>query len=157
MFFLVLSNEMILTIIIFLVCIVIGFFGDMYMRKNNKIESVFGVRKKEPKKNNLNNKNLNEEKSVSNGDENVLIEDDNNEISAVQDLSFEGLNLSDFQENNNLDSNINSNITQSVGVNNMTNEINTDSVDAIKESEMVNSPVPFDGVVNGDDQVNNIF
>ena len=39
----------------------------------------------------------------------------------------------------------------------MTNEINTDSVDAIKESEMVNSPVPFDGVVNGDDQVNNIF
>lgn len=40
------DSNFIIAIIVFVICFVIGFFGDLYMRKNNKIGSLLDVDKK---------------------------------------------------------------------------------------------------------------
>lgn len=57
-YLLVLDKNLIIAIVAFLVCFIIGFIGDLYMRKNKKIGSLIDTRVKNSKVNKESNSNI---------------------------------------------------------------------------------------------------
>lgn len=163
------ENPMLMvSVIVFIVCVIIGFFGDRYLRSQNKIGKILGGDKKEPRTNsnevssneelketnpelitsqNINNfndgGNLESQMGYSNNIENQvqpLNKDANTQN--VQNINYSGSYVSN-------PSNMNQEISEPIVPDAYPPENNPQGLNG--------SPTPFDGQINTDDHVNNIF
>lgn len=163
--FLVLNTMALYAVILFAICVIIGFFGDIYMRKNNKIGNIFDFNKNEKNTSNQENK-----KSLEND---VSVDNSLTSDTTITDNNLNNnQNTVDMRMTNNIlmDQNLND------GINNLMNEIpvtnnnlasknifdnatfvNNNNSNVNENNNLVNKPVPFDGNVQNDEQVNNMF
>lgn len=130
---LVLDTTVLYAIIIFVVCVIIGFFGDMYMRKNNKMGNIFDFRKKD--KGITNDVDQKEEKT------NTDVDIPNDNINTINQNSINGA-ISDVGQNN-LNNNVISNddfLNQSI------NSVNNNTINEVSLANNSMSNIHQNGV-----------
>lgn len=199
------SPMLLIAVIVFIVCVIIGFFGDMYLRSQNKIDKILGNDKQAKEEN-----TIDEKEEASRVEETPLMTSeninqtvtDNTMVSLLENQSSDFVSQSMAVNSNIAQPSINDNfINQSVtqlnnniinSVNNMdvisqpiNSEINNPSINNNMYQEVSKSispvvepenipleeayppennpsnvsgqPVPFDGQITTDENVNNMF
>lgn len=199
------SPMLLIAVIVFIVCVIIGFFGDMYLRSQNKIDKILGNDKQAKEEN-----TIDEKEEASRVEETPLMTSeninqtvtDNTMVSSLENQSSDFVSQSMAINSNIAQPSINDNfITQPVtqpnnniinSVNNMdvisqpiNSEINnpsinnnmyqevSESISPVVEPENIpleeayppennpsnvsGQPVPFDGQITTDENVNNMF
>lgn len=170
------ENPMIIVaIVIFIICVVIGFFGDQHFKKKKEL------------KNNLNNEET-KETSVDSDNENDNLSTDNINFNSQEDVIkkdelVNSKNINPFASTpvNNISISNNDNpftndavikpVSTSANTNPFANtEINSTSVDVVNNpleenksltknilNESNVNPMPFDGQINNEENINNKF
>ena len=199
------SPMLLIAVIVFIVCVIIGFFGDMYLRSQNKIDKILGNDKQTKEEN-----TIDEKEEASRVEETPLMTSeninqtvtDNAMVSSLENQSSDFVSQSMAVNSNIAQPSINDNfINQPVtqpnnniinSVNNMdvilqpiNSEINnpsinnnmyqevSESISPVVEPENIpleenyppennpsnvsGQPVPFDGQITTDENVNNMF
>lgn len=199
------SPMLLIAVIVFIVCVIIGFFGDMYLRSQNKIDKILGNDKQAKEEN-----TIDEKEEASRVEETPLMTSeninqtvtDNTMVSSLENQSSDFVSQSmainsniaqpsindNFinqpvtQPNNNIINSvnnmdvisqpINSEINNPSINNNMYQEV-SESISPVVEPENIpleeaypsennpynvsGQPVPFDGQITTDENVNNMF
>lgn len=199
------SPMLLIAVIVFIVCVIIGFFGDMYLRSQNKIDKILGNDKQTKEEN-----TIDEKEEASRVEETPLMTSeninqtvtDNTMVSSLENQSSDFVSQSMVVNSNIAQPSINDNfINQPVtqpnnniinSVNNMdvisqpiNSEINNPSINNNMYQEVSKSispvvepenipleeayppennpsnvsgqPVPFDGQITTDENINNMF
>lgn len=199
------SPMLLMAVIVFIVCVIIGFFGDRYLRSQNKIDKILGNDKQAKEEN-----TIDEKEEASRVEETPLMTSeninqtvtDNTMVSSLENQSSDFVSQSMAINSNIAQPSINDNfITQPVtqpnnniinSVNNMdvisqpiNSEINnpsinnnmyqevSESISPVVEPENIpleeayppennpsnvsGQPVPFDGQITSDENINNMF
>lgn len=199
------SPMLLMAVIVFIVCVIIGFFGDRYLRSQNKIDKILGNDKQAKEEN-----TIDEKEEASRVEETPLMTSeninqtvtDNTMVSSLENQSSDFVSQSmavnsniaqpsindNFinqpvtQPNNNIINSVNNMdvISQSINSeinnpsinNNMYQEVSK-SISPVVEPENIpleeaypsennpsnvsGQPVPFDGQITTDENVNNMF
>lgn len=199
------SPMLLMAVIVFIVCVIIGFFGDRYLRSQNKIDKILGNDKQAKEEN-----TIDEKEEASRVEETPLMTSeiinqtvtDNTMVSSLENQSSDFVSQSmavnsnitqpsindNFinqpvtQPNNNIVNSvnnvdvisqpINSEINNPSINNNMYQEV-SESISPVVEPENIpleeayppennpsnvsGQPVPFDGQITTDENVNNMF
>lgn len=199
------SPMLLIAVIVFIVCVIIGFFGDMYLRSQNKIDKILG-NDKQTKEENI----IDEKEEASRVEETPLITSENiNQTvtnnameSSLENQSSDFVSQSMAVNSNVVQPSINDNfINQPVTYpnNNIVNSVNnvdvisqpinseinnpsinnnmyqevSESISPVVEPENIpleeayppennpsnvsGQPVPFDGQITTDENINNMF
>lgn len=198
------SPMLLIAVIVFIVCVIIGFFGDRYLRSQNKIDKILGNDKQAKEEN-----TIDEKEEASRVEETPLMTSenisqtitDNAMVSSLENKSNDFVSQSMSANSNVVQPSINDNfINQPVAYpnNNIVNSVN--NVDVISQpinyeinnptinnmsqevsepispmvepeniqleenyppennpSNVSGQPVPFDGQITTDENVNNMF
>lgn len=198
------SPMLLIAVIVFIVCVIIGFFGDRYLRSQNKIDKILGNDKQAKEEN-----TIDEKEEASRVEETPLMTSeninqtvtDNTMVSLLENQSSDFVSQSmavnsniaqpsindNFinqpvtQPNNNIVNSVNNVdvISQPINyeinnptINNMYQEVSK-SISPVVEQENIpleeayppennpsnvsGQPVPFDGQITTDENVNNMF
>ena len=199
------SPMLLMAVIVFIVCVIIGFFGDRYLRSQNKIDKILGNDKQAKEEN-----TIDEKEEASRVEETPLMTSeninqtvtDNTMVSSLENQSSDFLSQSmavnsnitqpsindNFinqpvtQPNNNIINSVNNMdvISQPINYeinnpsinNNMYQEV-SESISPVVEPENIpleeayppennpsnvsGQPVPFDGQITTDENINNMF
>ena len=199
------SPMLLMAVIVFIVCVIIGFFGDRYLRSQNKIDKILGNDKQAKEENTIDEKeeaSRVEETPLMTSENINQIVTDNTMVSSLENQSSDFVSQSMAVNSNIAQPSINDNfINQPVtqpnnnivnSVNNMdvisqpiNSEINNPSINNNMYQEVSKSispvvepenipleeayppennpsnvsgqPVPFDGQITTDENVNNMF
>ena len=199
------SPMLLIAVIVFIVCVIIGFFGDRYLRSQNKIDKILGNDKQAKEENTIDEKeeaSRVEETPLMTSENINQIVTDNTMVSSLENQSSDFVSQSMAVNSNVVQPPINDNfINQPVtqpnnniinSVNNMdvisqpiNSEINNPSINNNMYQEVSKSispvvepenipleeayppennpsnvsgqPVPFDGQITTDENVNNMF
>ena len=199
------SPMLLIAVIVFIVCVIIGFFGDRYLRSQNKIDKILGNDKQAKEENTIDEKeeaSRVEETPLMTSENINQIVTDNTMVSSLENQSSDFVSQSMAANSNVVQPPINDNfINQPVtqpnnniinSVNNMdvisqpiNSEINNPSINNNMYQEVSKSispvvepenipleeayppennpsnvsgqPVPFDGQITTDENVNNMF
>lgn len=199
------SPMLLIAVIVFIVCVIIGFFGDRYLRSQNKIDKILGNDKQAKEENTIDEKeeaSRVEETPLMTSENINQIVTDNTMVSSLENQSSDFVSQSmavnsniaqppindNFinqpvtQPNNNIVNSvnnmdvisqpINSEINNPSINNNMYQEVSK-SISPVVEPENIpleeayppennpsnvsGQPVPFDGQITTDENVNNMF
>lgn len=156
----IINNPMLMIAIgVFALCVIIGFFGDMYLRKQNKIGKIFDDGKNSSKP---------EEEAPAKTEEVMPSENINTLEEQPSNMVNQPLS-SDMMVNQSIDNVMNDfnpvandpNIFMGVP-NNMNQEISEPIVPDLYPPEnniqdITGQPVAFDGQINTDENINNMF
>ena len=199
------SPMLLIAVIVFIVCVIIGFFGDRYLRSQNKIDKILGNDKQAKEEN-----TIDEKEEASRVEETPLMTSeninqtvtDNTMVSSLENQSSDFVSQSMVANSNVVQPSINDNfINQPVAYpnNNIVNSVNnvdvisqpinseinnpsinnnmyqevSESISPVVEPENIpleeayppennpsnvsGQPVPFDGQITTDENVNNMF
>ena len=199
------SPMLLIAVIVFIVCVIIGFFGDRYLRSQNKIDKILGNDKQAKEEN-----TIDEKEEASRVEETPLMTSeninqtvtDNTMVSSLENQSSDFVSQSMAANSNVVQPSINDNfINQPVAYpnNNIVNSVNnvdvisqpinseinnpsinnnmyqevSESISPVVEPENIpleenyppennpsnvsGQPVPFDGQITTDENVNNMF
>ncbi|MGN1268008.1 MAG: hypothetical protein ACI4U0_00670 [Candidatus Aphodocola sp.] len=198
------SPMLLIAVIVFIVCVIIGFFGDRYLRSQNKIDKILGNDKQAKEENTIDEKeeaSRVEETPLMTSENINQIVTDNTMVSSLENQSSDFVSQSMAANSNVVQPSINDNfINQPVTQpnNNIINSVN--NVDVISQpinyeinnptinnmyqevsepispmvepeniqleenyppennpSNVSGQPVPFDGQITTDENVNNMF
>lgn len=198
------SPMLLIAVIVFIVCVIIGFFGDRYLRSQNKIDKILGNDKQAKEENTIDEKeeaSRVEETPLMTSENINQIATDNTMVSSLENQSSDFVSQSMAANSNVVQPSINDNfINQPVTQpnNNIINSVN--NVDVISQpinyeinnptinnmyqevsepispmvepeniqleenyppennpSNVSGQPVPFDGQITTDENVNNMF
>ena len=198
------SPMLLMAVIVFIVCVIIGFFGDRYLRSQNKIDKILGNDKQAKEENTIDEKeeaSRVEETPLMTSENINQIVTDNTMVSSLENQSSDFVSQSMAANSNIAQPSINDNfINQPVTQpnNNIVNSVN--NVDVISQpinyeinnptinnmyqevsepispmvepeniqleenyppennpSNVSGQPVPFDGQITTDENVNNMF
>lgn len=198
------SPMLLMAVIVFIVCVIIGFFGDRYLRSQNKIDKILGNDKQAKEENTIDEKeeaSRVEETPLMTSENINQIATDNTMVSSLENQSSDFVSQSmaansnvvqpsindNFinqpvtQPNNNIINSVNNVdvISQPINyeinnptINNMPQEV-SESISPVVEPENIpleeayppennpsnvsGQPVPFDGQITTDENVNNMF
>lgn len=198
------SPMLLIAVIVFIVCVIIGFFGDRYLRSQNKIDKILGNDKQAKEENTIDEKeeaSRVEETPLMTSENINQIVTDNTMVSSLENQSSDFVSQSmaansnvvqpsindNFinqpvtQPNNNIINSVNNVdvISQPINyeinnptINNMYQEVSK-SISPVVEQENIpleeayppennpsnvsGQPVPFDGQITTDENVNNMF
>lgn len=197
------SPMLLIAVIVFIVCVIIGFFGDRYLRSQNKIDKILGNDKQAKEEN-----TIDEKEEASRVEETPLMTSeninqtvtDNTMVSSLENQSSDFVSQSMAVNSNIAQPSINDNfinqpvtqpnniinsvnnvdvISQPINyeinnptINNMSQEV-SEPISPIVEPENIpleenyppennpsnvsGQPVPFDGQITTDENVNNMF
>lgn len=137
----------VVAIMVFVVCFIIGFFGDMYLRNNNKIGKLVDF------KNDIGHKSNGVKENIQKQSEPINVAEEQKKHENIVSNNQTDINNANLNTINERDNNNNSNdMTQ--------NQINK-LVDKIPTNNVMNTtsqrPAFFDGNAQNDDGVNNVF
>lgn len=158
------NNQMLMVAIgVFALCVIIGFFGDIYLKKHNKIGKIFDY----------DNKNKEDSKTIERNKE------ESEDITTIENTANAGMQSSnaindsissDMEINQTIDNvmdELNTGIVNEPNMftnipNNMNQEISDPIVPDLYPpenniSDVMGEPVPFDGQINTDENINNMF
>lgn len=198
------SPMLLMAVIVFIVCVIIGFFGDRYLRSQNKIDKILGNDKQAKEENTIDEKeeaSRVEETPLMTSENINQIATDNTMVSSLENQSSDFVSQSmaansniaqpsindNFinqpitQPNNNIINSVNNVdvISQPINyeinnptINNMYQEV-SEPISPMVEPENIQleenyppennpsnvsgQPVPFDGQITTDENVNNMF
>lgn len=198
------SPMLLIAVIVFIVCVIIGFFGDRYLRSQNKIDKILGNDKQAKEENTIDEKeeasrveetplmtseNINQtvtdnamESSLENQSSDFVSQSMVANSNVVQpSINDNFINQPVTQPNNNIINSVNNVdvISQPINyeinnptINNMYQEV-SESMSPVVEPENIpleesyppennpsnvsGQPVPFDGQITTDENVNNMF
>lgn len=198
------SPMLLIAVIVFIVCVIIGFFGDRYLRSQNKIDKILGNDKQSKEENTIDEKeeaSRVEETPLMTSENINQIVTDNTMVSSLENQSSDFVSQSMASNSNVVQPSINDNfinqpvtqpnnniinsvnnvdvISQPINyeinnptINNMYQEV-SEPISPVVEPENIpleeayppennpsnvsGQPVPFDGQITTDENVNNMF
>lgn len=154
------ENPMIIVaIVIFIICVVIGFFGDQHFKKKKELERIINDNEK-------NNSNINNDQPSGDevsGELAGIVENQKNingsdSISSINDGVIQ-TNLENSTQDNSINDAIESSLSNiNAQVNNESKQQwNNNSLPENNINEPTGNPVPFDGQINNEENINNMF
>lgn len=173
------ENPMLMiSVIVFILCVIIGFFGDRYLRSKNKIGKILDVQKKDDIKSDVNFDEPSNNQELKENNSELITSENINSVSNVENVmapSDTTLNASDSDfniqmPNQTLNPKINEQSINEVDNFNLfandSNNLNQEVSEPIAPEQyppennpqnVMGMPTPFDGQINNDDNINNIF
>ena len=149
------ENPMIvIAIIIFVICVIIGFFGDKHFKKKKELEKSLDNTGKVDS--NVNEKTIENDVKTASSEENI--NQQNGDSTVIVDNNTARSQFNETNQNNFVNTAIEnslSNIDTQTQVQNIQQNSSNSIPNNINEPN--GNPVPFDGQINNDENINNMF
>lgn len=136
------SPMLLIAVIVFIVCVIIGFFGDRYLRSQNKIDKILGNDKQNKEKN-----TIDEKEEVNSVEETPLVTSENINQTITNNTMASSLEnqSSDFVSNPNQSIDVNYNIVQPTINDNFINQPviqpNNNIVNSVNNIDVISQPI----------------